>query len=124
MVGWLLLALGTIGAVEVLLRLDTFSTALKLVGVVSKASRVVGSRAISDHWKETALLAYSVSIMGHCGRLVRDLLAIVAPVAVAGIIGVFGGWPVFEVLASWTGIVASIVVATVYYGGRSRLVGV
>jgi hypothetical protein len=52
-----------IAFVEVIIRLGTLHHLSTLTGIVRKASNVVASNQISDHWKEIAVPAYAKNIL-------------------------------------------------------------
>lgn len=58
-------------AVELFLRLPLASSVASLMRYLQRASSVMRSRHISDHWKEKAMLAYSL-------RVARATLALAA----------------------------------------------
>jgi hypothetical protein len=121
---YLAVALITIVAVELFMRMPLARLARELATVLHKVTRVITSRAISDHWKEKVLLRYAGgialitlkigAIIGAIGLavfvlcLLADMLPGVAPSSI-------------EVFASWSGIGLATVVSTIYYLARSRL---
>jgi len=115
----------TIVAVELFLRLPLARQARELATVLQKVTRVITSRAISDHWKEKVLLRYAAAIamttlkiggvLGGIGVTVYILclLADMLPGA---------GPSSLEVFASWSGIGLATGVSVIYCLARSRLV--
>ncbi len=106
-------------AVECVLRLPFILLVRTVIVTSAKAVRVVGSRRISDHWKEKVLLAYSGGSLAASLKL-AGLLAAVAAVLAAGSLAVdriTGDFLAF--LASPPGIVGSLAAAAVYVKARA-----
>lgn len=77
-----LLVPGTILACEVALRLPLGTVLETLRDTPRKAARVVGSKRISDEWKEKVLPRYAGQIMKASLLLLACLVAIALPVIV------------------------------------------
>jgi hypothetical protein len=121
---YLAVALITIVAVELFLRLPLARQARELTATLHKVTRVITSSAISDHWKEKVLLRYSGSIAMttlKIGAIIGGIgLAIFVLCLLADMLPGLGPSSL-EVFASWTGIGLATVVSTLYYLARSRL---
>lgn len=78
---WAAIILGTVLACEVALRLPLGRVLTRLSSTPRKVARIMGSAAISDHWKEKVVPAYAGRIMVASLTLFACLLAIAAPVA-------------------------------------------
>lgn len=118
---WALLAIATIAAVELVLRLDVGGTIRRLLAVVRKVLRLMKSDTISDHWKERALLAYSGQMFSASLRLLAMLLLAVSPFVVLAAVGTWMDMPLLALLVSGTGILVTIAIACAYLPLRRRL---
>lgn len=116
---WLVITLGVIGFVELLRRLPLLQQLQQLACYGSRAISVVRSTAISDHWKEKALLAYAGRIfVSSMGSFLYFLLAL-APLILAAAIATAIHIPVLELLYSPQGIAGATVIAALYLWLRS-----
>lgn len=120
-VQWALLAIATIAAVELVLRVDIAGTIRRLLTVVRKVLRVMKSDAISDHWKERAMLAYSGRMFSASLLLLAMLLLAVSPFAILAAVGIWIDIPFAALLMSGTGVLVSIAIACAYLPLRRRL---
>jgi hypothetical protein len=122
---YLAVSLITIVAVELFLRLPLAHLARELALILHKVTRVITSRAISDHWKEKVLLRYAGSIALttlKIGAIIGGIgLAVFTLCLLADIMLPGAGPSSLEVFASWSGIGLATVVSTLYYLARSRL---
>ena len=123
---WLLAGFATVGAVEVMLRLPLPRTIARLQSVIRRVLRVIGSRHISDHWKELAVPAYAARLFRLTLLLALLVAIVLAPFAAALAVSVVAGIPLVDFLSSLVGIVFSTVVAAAYAslrikGVRARL---
>lgn len=118
---WVLLAVATIAAVELVLRLDIADTVRRLLAVVRKVLRIMQSDAISDHWKERAMLAYSGQMFSASMTMLAMLLLVVSPFATLAAVGIWMDIPLFALLMSGTGILVSVAIACAYLPLRRRL---
>jgi hypothetical protein len=120
-VQWALLAIATIAAVELVLRLGIGDTIRRLLTVVRKVLRIMKSDTISDHWKERAMLAYSGQMLSASLMLLAMLLLAVAPFAILAAVGTWIDMPMLALLVSGTGVLVSIAIACAYLPLRRRL---
>lgn len=120
-VQWALLAIATIAAVELVLRLDMAGTLRRLLKVLRKVLRMMQSDAISDHWKERAMLAYSGQMFSASLRLLAMLLLAVSPFAILAAVGTWMDMPLPALLMSGTGVLVSLAIACAYLPLRRRL---
>jgi hypothetical protein len=120
-VQWALLAIATIAAVELVVRLGIGGTIRRLLAVVRKVLRIMKSDTISDHWKERAMLAYAGQMFSASLMLLAMLLLAVAPFAILAALGAWIGMPFFALLLSGTGVLFSIAIACAYLPLRRRL---
>lgn len=103
--------------VEVIVRTRFLGTASALLTTSNKAVRVMGSKRISDHWKEKAILAYSRHMMGCSLRLALVLAAVGASIYAIGFASQrFADIDLLSYLATWQGIVLATVAAFIYVG--------
>lgn len=118
---WALLAVATIAAVELVLRLDIADTIRRLLAVVRKVLRIMQSDAISDHWKERAMLAYSGQMFSASLMLLAMLLLAVSPFAILAAVGIWIDMPLLALLMSGTGVLVCAAIACAYLPLRRRL---
>ena len=111
---WLLAAVAGIAAVEVLLRLPLAETLVQYRQTVTKVQAVITSSRISDHWKEQAVPAYAVRLLGLTARTALYLLLVMLPVLVFIAIATAIDVPFLEFMLSLTGIVFMSAVAIAY----------
>lgn len=119
---WLLTALICAVLIEIVCRLPLASLAAEIREVARKSQHTVLSRAISDHWKEKALLVYAGRLLSCSLRLAMALAGIGAVLVSLTALFDYLGANCAELLLSWTGILYSTVVATAYFALR-RSVG-
>jgi len=117
---WILLAAGTIACVELFLRLPVLLRVRQMRDVVRKVLRTLGSKAISDHWKERALLAYSGQMMGRSLSLLVLLLAVALPLLLACALAAWLGVSLLALLAEYRGMLATLLIASAYAVLRHR----
>lgn len=118
---WALLAIATIAAVELVLRLDVAGTIRRLLAVVRKVLRIMKSDTISDHWKERAMLAYSGQMFSASLMLLAMLLLALAPFAVLAAVGTWMDIPFLALLTSAAGVLVCVAIACAYLPLRRRL---
>ena len=104
--------------IEIAYRLRLLSHLSSVHGVLIKAGRVLGSSNISDHWKEKALLAYSVKLTTSCLRLCLVLGLVVACFFLGDLF--YPG--ILAHLTTLRGIVASIFIGCVWMWVRTLFV--
>lgn len=109
-----------IGFVEILLRSPLTRETLQLGSVAKRVVQVLGSRQISDHWKERVLLAYSGRIFKSTVLIAISLIAAFVPLMLLIVLGRATGTPLLDFTLSITGIVYLTVVSTAYAVFRSR----
>lgn len=94
MILWLYVVIAGVLASEAFLRLPLIPTITKVSATARKSSKVLASKRISDHWKETVLPRYSL-IIGKGSVLFFLMLCLaLLPVAIMGLIypGGIGAW--------------------------------
>lgn len=119
---WLLAGLAGIGFVELMIRLPVFSTLARFNAVGARALSVIGSRKISDHWKEKVLPRYAFRLFKLTMLIALYLVVAFLPFLLCHAAALAIGAPFFEFAMSWTGIVFITIVATVYGAVRSTRV--
>ena len=121
-VPWLWVIVASCLAAELFARLPFEPVVSRMTRCGARASRIVSSRRISDHWKEKILPSYAMRM----GRHTLTLALYFALLAVLVGAVVFAAEAVApdaaRLLTSAAGLAASFVVATVYYLVRRRLV--
>ena len=118
---WVLLAIATIAAVELVLRLDIAGRIRRLLTVVRKVLRVAKSNTISDHWKERAMLAYAGQMLVASLTLLTMFFLVLSPLAIAVAVGAWMSVPLLALLMGMPGVLACILIACVYLPLRRRL---
>lgn len=119
----LLAALLVVVTVELLYRLPVVDHFKKLTRCIYKAGRVMRSPAISDHWKERALLMYARQIFTTSLMSLLWLVASFAPLVALTLAGASQGIAVDALLLSFEGIIGCILMAVVYQRIRPKLGG-
>jgi hypothetical protein len=107
--------------VELVLRLNVAGRVHRLLVVVRKVLRVVGSDVISDHWKERAMLAYAGQMFVASLILLVSFIAILSPLAVMAAVGIWIDVPFLALLTDSAGILVSVAIACAYLPLRRRL---
>ena len=69
----------TLIAIELFIQLPTADQLLKIKGTLVKASTIIQSKHISDHWKEKILPQYSLDILKMTIQLLAIFLISLAP---------------------------------------------
>jgi hypothetical protein len=90
--------------------------------VAGKAAHVVRAKAVSDHWKQKAMLAYARKVFILTGALALLLLGLAGVLIIFVACAGFIGATTKEFLISRNGILLSIVVTIAYLKLRSLLV--
>jgi hypothetical protein len=80
------IGLATLVACEVALRLPIGRILATLLTTTRRVGQVISAKAISDHWKEKVLPAYSGRMMKASIALFLCVLAVAAPVVLAAIV--------------------------------------
>jgi hypothetical protein len=111
---WLWLAIATIGAAELLLRLRMGDKIRRLRLVARKTQSTLKSNSISDHWKERALLAYAGRIFSLSIQSFALLLAALSPFGAFIALGYWLGADAWTFLLDYRSIAATILIASVY----------
>jgi len=107
-------------AVELALRLPLLTPAGRIAATSQKALRMMANGAVSDHWKERAMLAYAGRTFAAVGLFVLALAALLGALAVIALsIDVIApGFSAF--LVSLPGLGLTLVAATVWMLVRRR----
>ena len=118
---WLITTVLSIFLVEFLLRLPLRDPIADAAKIAAKAQHTLLTSAISDHWKERALLAYA-------GRLFRNTLTIAIALGafttvavVLIVIAEFAGVLSRGFIFGWPALLYSAVFATIYVSVRKRM---
>ena len=115
---WLLTVVLCVMLVEVALRLPFSKSLSMLTRSNMRALKVLRTKHVSDHWKEKAMGAYARKTFT-CSSQIGLYLGIVLAIAAAVVFGfdlMVPGFAAF--ILSWTGIVLSLVAASLYFFGR------
>lgn len=110
-------------AVEVFLRLPIVSQVSETMKLAKKIFAVVGSRHISDHWKEKVLIRYAGGLALNSCKMALWLVALLISLYVVcaifdRILGANGS--IFDFLASAIGIIFVTAASVAYYNIRMR----
>lgn len=101
--------------VELILRTGFLRTAAGLLVISNKASRVLSSKRISDHWKEKVILRYSRDMMAASLRLAAVLALAGAVIWAIGYCSEsYAHVDLFDFLVTWQGLVFTTVAAMLY----------
>jgi len=115
----------TVIVVELFCRLPLIGLVNQLVGTLNKASRVILSHSISDHWKEKVLLVYSGRIALTSIKITMVLTGVVlVAIGISEVLdSVFAlSDPILDLLMSGLGASLAALVSILYLLVRSRFV--
>lgn len=115
----------TVIVVELFCRLPLIGLVNQLVGTLNKASRVILSHSISDHWKEKVLLVYSGRIALTSIKITMVLTGVVlVAIGISEVLdSVFAlSDPILDLLMSGLGASLAGLVSILYLLVRSRFV--
>lgn len=118
---WVLLAIGAVVASELLLRLPMVPEFSRVQSASRKATRLLRSSAISDHWKEKILPVYALRIGRGSLLLFGMLCVVISPVILLGVFADGGIASFVEGLMTPVAIVAMIIVSIVYIFLRRKV---
>ena len=122
---YLIIAVVSVLAVELFLKLPVRQAVDDLWQVSKKASHTVMSPHISDHWKEKVMLVYARQAFTNTLKLAAIILISVAlillPVVIVDYLKL-AEQPVLALLGTTKGLVASTVIAAGYFWLRGRFV--
>ena len=118
---WILTTVLCVILVEFAVRIPLPGVISEISTVAHKAMHTLGAKHVSDHWKEKVMLAYAGSLFTSTMKLAGLLVAIGAVAAVFILLSGYTGIMIGDFLASWPGILFTLVVATAYYAIRKRL---
>ena len=122
---YLIIALVSVWAVEIFLKLPVRRAVDDLWRVSQKAIHTVSSPHISDHWKEKVMLTYARQSFTRTLKLAFFVLVFISVTLVPVFISDYcklTTQPVLPVFATTAGLVISTLVAICYYWLRSRVV--
>ena len=120
---YLIIAIVSILAVELFLKLPVRQAVDNLWRVSQKASHVVLSPHISDHWKEKVMLVYAKQAFTRTLKLATIILVFVAMVLLPVVIFDYlqlTEQPVLALLSTTKGLIASTIMAIFYFWLRGR----
>ena len=105
-------------SIEVLVYFNFFFLLSSILQVTKKASHVLLNKNISDHWKEVAILTYSVKIMRDSMKILFILFCIVILFVIADTI--ISGFLKFTI--SLIGVIESMVFAFLYFHFKNSVI--
>lgn len=118
---WLFGAVACCLATELVLRLPIVPPALAIMKLGARASRVIASRRISEHWKERSSQAYALR-MGRSTLALTLWVALFAGAVAALVLGAEQVQPgVLPLLESLPGLAFAFGVSFLYYRVRTSL---
>ncbi|MEX1179949.1 MAG: hypothetical protein WEB63_03940 [Cucumibacter sp.] len=117
---WIGLLVGTICFIELAGRLDLAGRLARVPAIGAKAISTIGSRGISDRWKERALLAYARRMFIDSWASFALLLLCVAPVVALTAVAALADPHAWQSVGSLAGLGVATVTAIVYISGRKR----
>ncbi|MBN8819329.1 MAG: hypothetical protein J0I80_11515 [Sphingomonas sp.] len=109
-------------AVELFARLPMRRAVQTMTDCGCQAAHILGSRAVSDHWKEKVMPVYALRMALQTASLAGAFLLLAGMVAAMLLVTAPIAPHVASLLASLDGGVAGSLGAMVYYGARCRLV--
>ena len=118
---WLTLVIATILSCELFVRLPLLSTLNKLWQVFEKIWFTLGSRSISDHWKERVLPVYGLRIVSFSIQGFALLLLALLPFAVASMASKAMNFKFIQLVTGVGGIAAITAIAWAYLAVRKKL---
>lgn len=119
---WLLTSILCIILVEFVVRIPLPAVVSDINVVVRKALRTLSAPSVSDHWKEKVMLSYASTLFLSTLKLAGLLIAIGAVAALLIFVFDYLGTDVSDFLISWIGILFTVVMASVYFTVRKKLV--
>ena len=119
---WILLVVGTICVVECFIRLPLVSRLKSLQNLVTRIVGVLKSSSISDHWKEKVLPVYAGKLFLLSIQLFLLVVAALLPMFVLAWAVQFTSVPLMQLLTTWSGMLASTVIAVLYIFARNRVI--
>jgi len=117
---WIVTLVCCILAVEILLRSSLFKRMKYLIYVCGKASRIIVSKRISDHWKEKVLPEYARRIFKGSLFLFMSLVVILLPFIIAMLVLIPFGIKLHYFLTSPIGLSGTTLMALTYGFTRAR----
>ena len=120
---YIIIAVVSTLAVELFLKLPVKQAVDDLWRVSHKASRIVLSRHISDHWKEKVMLVYARQAFTSTLKLAAIILVFVSLVLLPVVIVDYlqlTKQPILALLSTTKGLIASTVMAACYFWIRGR----
>jgi hypothetical protein len=112
---WILTTALCVILIEIAVRMPLATVSSEIRSVVQKALHTLAAKSVSDHWKEKVMLVYACSLFKSTMKLCGFLLTIGAVAALLMFAFDFFGVPIGTFIASWTGMLFSIVAATAYF---------
>ncbi len=118
---WIFNLVLCVALVELAMRLPFGPTIADLGRAGRKALHVVGSKAISDHWKEKAVGAYSRTTFLSALKLAGLLVVLFGAAALLVVAFDFVAAGFESFMLGWVGITGSVVLAGLYFLVRKRI---
>jgi hypothetical protein len=116
-----LLVAGAIAASELFLRLPLMQQVSAVVAMAHRSVKTLGSKRISDHWKEVVLPAYSLRIGGRSLLFFLLLCLGLLPIAMIGLVAPGGLAQWLEFLMRPFSIIVLCLCSILYIFARTRL---
>lgn len=112
---WALTTILCVILVEIVVRLPLPVVISQINVIGRKAMHTLGTKSVSDHWKEKAILAYAFSLFFSTIKIAGYLVAIGVVAVFLVIVFDYFGVMVGEFIMSWRGVLFSFIVATLYF---------
>lgn len=112
---WFLTIFICIFLVELAVRMPFLAVISKISLVTRKVLHTLGTKSVSDHWKEKAIWAYAVSLFKLSINLAIYWIAIIGLAFLIIFTFDYLGARVGDFVTSWEGIFFSSIVATLYF---------
>lgn len=119
---WFFLFAGTVAVIELLVRLPIKSSSLRILEAVGKSAKTLAAKKVSDHWKQAILLACVRRLFLSSVYLFVLLLIAASPMIIIGIACAAVKMNFFRFMATTPGILASSIVALLYFHLRKQFV--
>lgn len=121
LLAWLLIAIATGLACELVLRLPLPEQIRGALGTARKAFGLMRNPAVSDHWKELVMPRYALALMKASLFSAGLMLLAFAPIFAIALLDIPFNLAIVERLSDWRGILGTCAIAAVYLALRRRI---
>lgn len=120
---WVLAAMAGAAVAEMVFHLPFGAVAGKALSTARKATSIIRSSSISDHWKERVIFTYALIILMESLKLMGLLLVFLSPLLIAGGGSFYFGGDFFGFIVTTEGLFLITVISIVFFIVRTRFVG-